>query len=56
MEFAFGVVVTVGDDSGCDDVIATSQRPPYVSCFLLSTGVLSELKMVTSFFVKNVEQ
>ena len=43
-------------DSGCDDVIVKSQISSYVLLFPLSTGVLFELKMVTSFFVKNVEQ
>ena len=46
----------VGDDSGFYGVIVTYQSPYYVFCFLLSTGVMSELKMVMSFFVKIVEQ
>ena len=49
----FGVVGAVGDDSGCDDVIFTSQRPSDVLILPFSTGVLSE---VTSFFVKSAEQ
>ena len=46
----------VGDDSGCDDVIVISQRPYDVFRFPLSTGVLSELKMMTSFFIKSAEK
>ena len=56
IEFSFEVVGVVGDDSGCGDVIVTSQRPSGVLRFPFSTGVLSELKMVTSFFVKSMEQ
>ena len=52
----FEVVVAIGDDSGWDDAIVTSQSPSYVFRFPLSTGLLSEFKMVTSFFVKSVEQ
>ena len=43
-------------DSGCYDIIVTSQIPSDVFRFTLSTGVLSELKMVTSFFVKSEDQ
>ena len=46
----------VGDDSGCDNVIVTFQRPSDISFFLLSTVLLSGLKIVTSLFVKSVEQ
>ena len=40
-------------DSGYDDVIVTSQRPSDVFHFLLSTGVFSELKIVTYYFFEN---
>ena len=49
----FGVV---GVNSDYDYAIVTSQSPSDVFSFLLSTGVLSEFKKVTSFFVKIVEQ
>ena len=47
---------TVGDDSGCYNLISTSQMPSYVFRFLFSTIIFSELKIVTSFSVKSVEQ
>ena len=47
----FGVVGVVGDDSSCGYMIVTPQSPSDVFPFLLSTGVFSELIMVTSFFV-----
>ena len=50
------VVCVVVDDSGCDDVIVTTQSPSDLLCFPLNTGLFSELKMVTYFFVKSVEQ
>ena len=43
----FVVVELVGDYLGCDYVIVTYQRLSDVFRFLLSTGFLSELKMVT---------
>ena len=46
----------MGDDSGCEDVIVTSQRPSDVSFFLLRKAVLSGLKTVMSLFVKSAEQ
>ena len=49
-------MVVVGGDSGCCDVIVIFYRPLYVLRFLLSTGMLSALKMVTSFFVKSADQ
>ena len=54
MEFSFGVVGAVIDDLVCDVVIVTSQSPKDLLLILLSTEVLSELKMVTSSFVKSV--
>ena len=46
----------MGNDSCCDDVIVTSQRLSDVFLIILSAGVLYELKTMTSFFVKSVEQ
>ena len=46
----------MGVNTGCDGAIVASQSPLYVLLFSLSTGVLSGLKMVKSFFVKIVEQ
>ena len=46
----------VGYDSGCDDEIIKSKIPLYVFIFALITGFLSELKIVTSFFLKIAEQ
>ena len=37
------------EDSGFGDAIVTSQSTSYVLSFPLSTGVLYDLKMVTSF-------
>ena len=56
MQFAFVFVGVVGDDVVCDNCIFTYQRTSYVFHFLSSKGVLSELKMVTYFFVKSAEQ
>ena len=42
--------------SGCDYLIVTSHKPSYVFIITLSTGVLSELKMVPPFFEKSAEQ
>ena len=44
------------DDSGCYDVIVTYHKPSDVLRFTFSTGVLSELKMVTPVFVKITDQ
>ena len=44
------------DDSGCYDVIVTYHKPSDVLRFTFSIGVLSELKIVTSSFVKSAEQ
>ena len=49
-------MVTVGGGSGCEVFIVTSHKPSDVFLVPLSTGVLSELKMGTSFFVKSAEQ
>ena len=46
----------MGVNSDCYGVIFTPQSPLYVFNFTLSTGMLSELKIMTSFFVKSVEQ
>ena len=48
--FYFLVVGVVGYDSGCGDAIVTPHNASDVFHFTLSTGVLSELKMVTYFF------
>ena len=45
-----GVVV---NDVGCYHDIVTSQRTSDVLLFPLSTGLLSELEMVTYFFCEN---
>ena len=42
--------------AGCGDDIITFQTPLDVFSFLLSIGVLSNLKIVTLFFVKSSEQ
>ena len=44
------------DGSGCEVSIVTSHKPSDVLLITLSTGVLYELKIVTSFFVKSAEQ
>ena len=44
------------DVSGFDELIVTLHKPLYVFLILLIMGFLSELKMVTSFFVKIAEQ
>ena len=49
------MVVLIGG-SVCEVSIITSHKPSYLFLIPLSTGVLSELKMVTSFLVKSVEQ
>ena len=49
-------MVVVGGGSGCEVSNMKSHKPSGVFLVPLSTGVLSELKMVTSFFVKSVEQ
>ena len=49
-------MVSVGGGSGCEVFIVTSHKPSDVFLVPFSTGVLSEFKMVTSFFVKIVEQ
>ena len=51
----FVVVGELRDFLGCDDFIVTSHKPSVVLLVILITGVLSELKMVTSFFVKILE-
>ena len=56
MKFAFGFLGVVENDAGCDNDIVTSQRPPDVFISTLSTGVLSELKTVTFFFLKSAEK
>ena len=48
----FIFVGVVRNDTFCDDDIFTSQRPSDVFRLLLSTGVSSELKMVTYFCEK----
>ena len=42
--------------SDCEVSIVTPHKLSDVFLVLLNTGVLSELKMVTSFFVKSAEQ
>ena len=49
-------MVAVGVASGCEVPNVTSHKPLDVLLVPLSTGVLSELKMMMSFFVKSVEQ
>ena len=52
----FGVVFEMGDDSGSSDVIVTYQRPSDIFLIPLSTGVLSELKIGMSLFLKSAEK
>ena len=49
-------MVSVGGGSGCEVLIVEPHKPSDVFLVPLSTGVLSELKIVTSFLVKSVEQ
>ena len=42
--------------SGCEVLIVTSHKPLDVFLIPFSTGLLSELKMVTSFFMKSTEK
>ena len=49
-------MVAVRGGLGCEVSIVTSLKPSDVLIFPLSKGVLSELKMVTSFFFKSTEQ
>ena len=46
----------VGNDSVCGDLIFIYLSPSYVLLITSSTGVLYELKIVTSLFVKIVDQ
>ena len=48
------IAVRVG--SGCEVSIVTPHKPSDVFLISLITGFFSELKMVTFFFVKSVEQ
>ena len=49
-------MVAVRGGLGCEVSILVSHKPSDVFLFLLSTGVFSGLKMMTSFFVKSAEQ
>ena len=49
-------MVVVGGGSGCEFSITTSHKPLNVLRVPLRTGLLSELKMVASFFVKSAEK
>ena len=49
-------MVAVRGGLGCEVSISVSHKPSEVLLFLLSTGVFSGLKMMTSFFVKSAEQ
>ena len=55
-EFAFGVVGTVRYVLVCNDLIFTSHNPSDMFLITLSTGLLYELKIVTSFFVKSADK
>ena len=49
-------MVSEGSGSGCKVQIATSHKLSDMLLVPLSTGVLSQLKIIFSFFVKNAEQ
>ena len=50
------MIVSVRGGLGCKVSIVTSYKSSDVLLVPLSTGVLSELKMMASFFVKSAEQ
>ena len=56
MESACLVMVAVRGGSGCELSIVISHKPSYVFLVPLNTVFLSELKIVTSLFVKSDNQ
>ena len=56
MKLSFRIVVAVRYFLVCDYFIVTPHKPSDVFLIPLSTGVLSELKIVTLFFVKSEEK